>query len=73
MEDLSLIGTEELIKELLSRYDEVVICGHQYKDEERTATDVFVAGSALPCIGLLEYAKRRIFSKYDETEYDRTE
>ena len=57
MKDLNFIPSEDMIKELQSRFDELVLLGSTRMTSEAEDITVAFTGSYHACLGLLEIGK----------------
>lgn len=55
--ELDFVSTEELIKELQSRHDELIILGAMKRTGDTEDLTVAFSGSYHSCVGLLEIGK----------------
>ena len=60
MIDLSLVPMEDIWDELKKRFDAVVLIDLKEYDSNREGAMVSFKGGKFACIGLTEYAKRKI-------------
>ena len=58
--DLNFVPSEAMIKELQSRYDEMVLLGSVRRTSETEDSTVAFVGSYHACVGLLEIGKMAI-------------
>jgi len=69
-QDLELASTDDLIKELLCRFDAAVFTGTKLMSEKQGASEVFWRGDFLPRLGLADFAKQVMFQEYQLIEDD---
>ena len=62
MSDLTFIPSDDMIKELQNRYDEMVLLGASKRTEEMEDITVCFTGSYHACVGLIELGKLAIQS-----------
>ena len=67
-QDLELASTDDLIKELLGRFDAAVFTGTKYMSEHQGSSEVFWKGDFLPRLGLADFAKQVMFKEYQLVE-----
>jgi hypothetical protein len=67
-QDLELASTDDLIKELLGRFDAAVFTGTKYMSEHQGSSEVFWKGEFLPRLGLADFAKQVMFKEYQLVE-----
>lgn len=67
-QDLELASTDDLIKELLGRFDAAVFAGTKYMSEKQGSSEVFWKGDFLPRLGLTDFAKQVMFQEYQLVE-----
>ena len=60
MSDLTFIPSDDMIKELQSRYDEMVLLGSSKRTEETEDITVCFTGSSHACVGLIELGRLAI-------------
>lgn len=61
---IELIPSDDLIEELMSRYDDVIFCGRQIKDtQDNTHRVRQYKGDFEVCIGLAEEVKHQIIAE----------
>lgn len=58
--ELEFVSTEELIKEIQNRHDEVIILGAMKRTGDTEDLTVAFSGSYHSCVGLLELGKLAI-------------
>lgn len=70
MDNIQLIPTEELLKELLNRFDHAIFMGIKvYKEQGGEITSVRRwIGNSYTCCGLCESIKRSILNEFDSKE-----
>ena len=73
MRDLELIPTDELIEELLDRYDHAVFNGYRTgtKGEGSSEKDIYWHGNTVTCQGLAMRAIHHINKHLDECVVDK--
>lgn len=69
-QDLELASTDDLIKELLCRFDAAVFTGTKLMSEKQGSSEVFWRGDFLPRLGLADFAKQVMFQEYQLIEDD---
>lgn len=67
-QDLELASTDDLIKELLGRFDAAVFTGTKHMSESQGSSEVFWKGDFLPRLGLADFAKQVMFQEYQLVE-----
>lgn len=67
MDELSLIPTDELLKELFSRYDHAVFAGEKSMDSEYHGVHKKWTGQHLACIGLAYHIQAMCHKEHLET------
>ena len=67
-QDLELASTDDLIKELLSRFDAAIFTGTKHLSESQGSSEVFWKGDFLPRLGLADFAKQVMFKEYQLVE-----
>lgn len=72
-QDLELQSTDDLIQELLSRFDAAVFCGTKHMSDTEGSSEVFWRGDFLPRLGLADFAKQVMFKEYSLLEEDETD
>lgn len=60
MIDLSLVSMDEIWEELKKRFDAVLLVDLKTYDSEREGAQISFKGGKFICIGLAEYAKKKI-------------
>lgn len=70
MIDLNFVPSEEMIKELQSRYDEMVFLGSAKRTEETEDITVCFTGSYHACVGLIELGRIAVQSGGGSDEND---
>ena len=67
--DINLVSTNELIGELLSRYDNSIFCGVKKSvKEDEDYYDRHYLGDNEACIGLCDIVKSKILIDFEEEE-----
>lgn len=66
--DLELASTDDLIKELLCRFDAAVFAGTKHMSATQGSSEVFWRGDFLPRLGLASFAKQVMFQEYKLAE-----
>jgi hypothetical protein len=62
MSDLNFVPSEDMIKELQSRYDEMVFLGSSKRTKETEDITVCFTGSYHACVGLIELGRMAVQS-----------
>jgi hypothetical protein len=70
MSELELVDTDDLIEELQSRHDNLLIVGRKDLNLDHEAHLCFWSGGCTPALGLVKYAELRITEKIKQELLD---
>jgi len=70
MSELNLVATEDLLKELVRRTDNIVVVGEKVLDEGTCEVIHTINGDPLKCLGLVELIKLSIMPEAINTNYE---
>lgn len=65
MSDLSIVDTDDLLEELLIRFDQALFAGRKFVSDAHDAAHIQFRGDPLACCGLTDWAKFNIMSAYE--------
>lgn len=68
MTDPDLISTDDLLRQLFSRFDAAVFAAERVEEANEPTATILYSGSASQCHGIIMRADRRIAKMIDEAE-----